>query len=196
MVLFALMEEASIEHSRNDFSTLMQRVRQGDEDAAWELLDEYGPHIINTVRRVLTDRMRSKADSTDFAQSVWASFFANRSKIERFDRPEALMAYLAQIAQNKAGEEFRRLHQTQKYDLARERSLDGSARFDAHCVASDAMSPSQEAIGNETMALLPDHYRQVVRMRKGGVSFDEIADATGLAERTVRRILRYVAREE
>ena len=69
------MDETLTEQSR-EFTSLMQRVHQGDEDAAWELLDEYGPHVINVVRRVLTSRMRSKADSTDFAQSVWASFFA------------------------------------------------------------------------------------------------------------------------
>src|SRR5258708_1807407 len=107
MLIFDFMDEALNEQSGGDFTSLMQRVHQGDEDAAWELLDEYGPHVINVVRRVLTNRMRTKADSTDFAQSVWASFFANRSTADRFDRPESLMAYLAQIARNKVGEEFR-----------------------------------------------------------------------------------------
>jgi RNA polymerase sigma factor (sigma-70 family) len=196
MVIFALMDETLQDQSRREFSSLMQRVHQGDEDAAWELLDEYGPHVINVVRRVLTSRMRSKADSTDFAQSVWASFFANRSTADRFDRPDALMAYLAQVARNKVGEEFRRLCQTQKYDLDREQSLDGSARFAGELLFSDEMSPSQTAFSNELMAGLPAHYVNVVRMRNAGASFDEIADASGLAERTVRRILRFLSVEE
>jgi len=196
MVVFALMDEALTEESRRDFPTLMQRVHQGDEDAAWELLDEYGPHVINVVRRVLTSRVRSKADSTDFAQSVWASFFANRSTADRFDRPDALMAYLAQVARNKVGEELRRLNQTQKYDIAREKSLDGSASFAVELLFSDDMSPSQTAFSNELMAGLPAHYMNVVRMRNAGASFEEIADASGLAERTVRRILRFLSLED
>jgi len=196
MVVFALMDEALTEESRRDFPTLMQRVHQGDEDAAWELLDEYGPHVINVVRRVLTSRVRSKADSTDFAQSVWASFFANRSTVDRFDRPDALMAYLAQVARNKVGEELRRLNQTQKYDIAREKSLDGSASFAVELLFSDDMSPSQTAFSNELMAGLPAHYMNVVRMRNAGASFEEIADASGLAERTVRRILRFLSLED
>jgi RNA polymerase sigma factor (sigma-70 family) len=195
MVIFVLMEEALKVQSR-EFTSLMQRVQQGDEDAAWELLDEYGPHVINVVRRMLTSRMRSKADSTDFAQSVWASFFANHSTVDRFDRPDALMAYLAQVARNKVGEEFRRLCQTQKYDLEREQSLDGSASFAAEQLFSDEMSPSQTAFSNELMAGLPAHYVNVVRMRNAGASFDEIADASGLAERTVRRILRFLSVED
>src|SRR5258708_5874829 len=111
MVTFVLMDNTTLVTSRLDFASLMRRVQEGDEDAAWELLDEYGPHIIRAVRRVLTDRMRSKVDSTDFAQSVWASFFANVATADRFDRPEALMAYLGRLARNKVIEEFRRLHQ-------------------------------------------------------------------------------------
>ncbi len=196
MVVFAFMDEALQDQSRREFSSLMQRVLQGDEDAAWELLDEYGPHVIEVVRRVLTSRMRTKADSTDFAQSVWASFFANPSTAERFDRPDALMAYLAQVARNKVSEEYRRLCQTQKYDLEREQSLDGSASFAVDILFSDEMSPSQTAFSSELMSVLPAHYMNVIRMRYAGASFEEIADASGLAERTVRRILRFVSVEE
>ncbi|HUY34031.1 MAG TPA: sigma-70 family RNA polymerase sigma factor [Pirellulales bacterium] len=190
------MDEAQIEQSRHEFKSLMLRVRQGDEDAAWELLDEYGPHIIKAVRRVLTDRMRSKADSSDFAQSVWASFFANRSTTERFDRPEALMAYLTQIARNKVTDEFRRQYQTQKYDVTREQSLDGSAKFAVDHLLSDDPSPSQQVFANELLAGLPADYLQVVRMRQAGESFQAIADATGLSERTARRIVRFLSVEE
>jgi RNA polymerase sigma-70 factor (ECF subfamily) len=190
------MDQTLAEQSRREFALLMQRVRAGDEDAAWELLDEYGPHIIRVIRRHLTERMRSKADSTDFAQAVWASFYRNRSTADRFDRPEVLMAYLAQVARNKVIEEFRRRHQTEKYDVDRERSLDGSAKFEAHHLISDDLSPSQSALGNEFINGLPERYLKVAQMRHSHLSLQEIADATGLSERTVRRILRFVWQEE
>jgi RNA polymerase sigma-70 factor (ECF subfamily) len=189
MVRFAFMDEALAEQNQREFAALMQRVRAGDEDAAWELLDEYGPHIIRVIRRVLTERMRSKADSSDFAQAVWASFYRNRSMADRFDRPEVLMAYLARIARNKVIDEFRRQHQTKKHNIDRVLSLDGSAKFEAQGLVSDEMSPSQVARGNEWIYGLPEHYLRLVRMRQSGLALREIADAMGMHERTVRRVL-------
>src|SRR5437870_4945509 len=44
---------------RDEFKNLMQRVRDGSEDAARELLDRYGEHILRVVRRKLSRELRS-----------------------------------------------------------------------------------------------------------------------------------------
>lgn len=54
----------------DDFFYLIGRVREGSEDAAWQLVERYGGHIRRTVRRALDPRLRSKFDSLDFVQSV------------------------------------------------------------------------------------------------------------------------------
>ncbi len=125
----------------NNFRSLMARVREGSEDAAWELVNEYGDAIRRAVRRVLNERMRSKFDSLDFVQIVWNSLFRVRDKLERFDRPEELTAYLVAMAHNKVGMEVRRRLMTQKYNVGHEESLD--QRHARGC--SDVASPTTGA---------------------------------------------------
>src|SRR5947209_4816813 len=50
---------------RDEFKNLMRRVQEGSEDAARELLDRYGEHILRVVRRKLSRQLRSKFDSVD-----------------------------------------------------------------------------------------------------------------------------------
>ena len=187
------MQDNGLQPGGNDFAALMERVRQGSEDAARELLDEYGPHVVRAVRRKLSRPMRAKVDSMDFTQAVWASFFANRSQIERLDKPEALIAFLVQVAKNKVIDEFRRLFHTQKHNLNRERSMHGSAAFEAGRLAARTPTPSQIAATNELRDKLvagqPPHYQQIVRYRQLGMTQEEIAQRMKLNVRTIQRVM-------
>ena len=177
----------------HEFATLMEQVRQGSEDAVRELLDQYGPYVVQAIRRKLSRPMRAKVDSMDFTQAVWASFFANRSQIERLDRPEALIAFLVQVAKNKVIDEFRRLFHTQKHDLNRERSMDGSAALEAGRLAARTPTPSQIAVSNELrenlLAGQPPHYRQILQYRQLGMTQEEIASRMKLNVRTIQRVM-------
>ena len=68
--------------------------------------------------------MRSKFDSVDFVQMVWASFFANPEQIAKFKESEQLIAYLASMARNKVVEETRRRLQYQRHNVKREFSYE------------------------------------------------------------------------
>ena len=85
----------------NGFQDLMRRVREGSEDAAWEVVRRYGGYIRRAVRRVLNPKLRYKFDSLDFVQWVWLSFFRMHDKAERFERPQFLVTFLAGMARNK-----------------------------------------------------------------------------------------------
>lgn len=176
-----------------DFPALMERVRQGSDDAIRELVDIYGPHIERAVRRTLNRQMRPKIDSVDFTQAVWASFFANRAAIAAFDQPEALIGFLVKIARNKVVDEFRRLFNTKKHNLNRERSLHGSAALEAGFVAARTPTPSQVAVGNELQERLlagqPPHYQQILNYRQQGMTQEEIAERMQLSVRTVQRVM-------
>lgn len=76
-----------MEQGQQVFASLMQRVREGSQDAAHELFQQYGPHILRIVRRKLHKTMRSKYDSSDFVQAVWASFFAIEPAQYHFEAP-------------------------------------------------------------------------------------------------------------
>ncbi len=176
----------------DEFKDLMQRVRDGSEDAARELLDRYGEHILRVVRRKLHRELRSKFDSVDFVQAVWASFFADIPLRGSFDRPQALIAFLVTLAQNKVIEVVRQRMKTQKYNINRERPLEAAAP-DAAAVASRDPTPSQVAIANDEwrrlLADLPARYQRMLELLREGHTQKDIARELGVNEKTVRRVL-------
>ena len=59
-----------------EFDSFISRIRAGDSSAAEELVELYEPIVRREVRVHLVDsRLKRVFDSTDFAQSVMASFF-------------------------------------------------------------------------------------------------------------------------
>jgi RNA polymerase sigma-70 factor (ECF subfamily) len=52
------------------FPTLLERIRQGDENALAELLEQYGPAIRRTVRHYLGPDLRPFLDTMDLVQSL------------------------------------------------------------------------------------------------------------------------------
>ena len=177
----------------DDFHTLMDRVRNGSDEAAQELLDLYGDHIFRAVRRRLNRSLRSKYDSQDFVQAVWASFFANLPTVREFDRPEALIAFLARVASNKVIDECRTRLQTEKNDIKRERSMESVCVGTTDPLKGNDPTPSQVAIANEQWGRMidgqPSHYRRIMELRAEGISNNEIADRLEINEKTVRRVV-------
>lgn len=178
---------------RDEFKNLMQRVHDGSEDAARELLDRYGEHILRVVRRKLSRELRSKFDSVDFVQAVWASFFAGAPKRRGFEHPQALIAFLVTLAQNKVVDAVRQRMLTQKYNVNRERALDGSVSGEAAALAAREPSPSQVAVANDEwrrlLADLPARYRRMLELLREGHTQKDIARELGVNEKTVRRLL-------
>jgi RNA polymerase sigma-70 factor (ECF subfamily) len=181
------------EEVRLEFQTLIAEVRGGSQDAAWRLIELYGPHIQRAVRRNLHASMRSKFDSLDFVQAVWASFFTEREKAAQFNDPDDLMAFLAAMARNKVVDEFRRRVITHKYGGRREHTVyeavEAAPRRQPHYLDT----PSQIAVArerwNQMLASQPDHYRQIVAMRYQGDTCEQIAAKLGMHERSVRKVL-------
>ncbi len=55
-----------------DFSELISRVRGGSQEAAWELITEYGDLVLRAVRKRLPDDLRRAFDSQDsFSQAIF-----------------------------------------------------------------------------------------------------------------------------
>jgi len=177
----------------DEFLDLMQRLRDGSEEAARELLDRYGEHILRVVRRRLSRQMRSKFDSIDFVQAVWASFFAEVPHQREFDRPDALIAFLVTLAQNKVVEAVRQRLQSQKYDVKRERALEDVEADKEAGLRAREPSPSQAAVANEEwhrlLADLPERYQRMLVLLREGHTQKDIAQELGVNEKTVRRVL-------
>ena len=180
------------DHSISHFRRKMNSLRAGDESAAWDLIEQYEPHLKRVVRRKLDERMRSKFDSVDFVQMVWTSFFRHPSRVVAFDEPDQLLKYLIQVAKHKVIEEYRRRLQTQKYNITKEQSMDDS-RVAVTNAPTTAETPSKIAVARERwtnlMSNQSERNREIVRMRISGATYQEIAEKLDIHERTARRVI-------
>ncbi len=194
------MSIETIESIESEFLVLLGRVQRGSEEAAWDLIQKFGPQILRVVRRRLPDVLRRKFDSQDFVQAAWASVFAHRSRLVRFTKSEQFVAYMATVAGNKVAMEVRKRLQGKKYNVQRERPLLDNGEERNAGVNGQQPSPSQVAVAKETWQQLladqPSHYRRIVELRYTGVSYREIADQLGFDESTVRRAIRKILREQ
>ena len=132
----------------------------------------------------------------DFVQAVWQSFFTDlRGNSRQFENVQHLRGFLAGVARNKVYEEHRRLTRTKKHALDREQSL--YIRRGSHEVALDLISPgptpSQAVQASDRLAQLiagcSSLDAQIITLRHQGMTLDEIAQRTGVSERSVRRII-------
>ena len=105
----------SSDHPERDATGLFARARSGDQAAWEELFNTCYPKVIRVVRRKLDRPLRSLYDSTDFASDVMKSLAANLDRLD-FPSIDSLMAFLAQVAEQKVIDEYRRRH-TLKRDI-------------------------------------------------------------------------------
>jgi RNA polymerase sigma-70 factor (ECF subfamily) len=174
----------------SEFRQAIEQICAGSDEAVWNFIETYGPHIQRVVRRRLHQSLRSKFDSIDFVQMVWASFFADRKRIAAMREPEELIRYLMTMARNKVIDESRRRMKYQKHNVCRERSLDvgqyaGSVR--RHDTPSQIASVRERWAG--WMKDQSERNRRIVEMRMDGVAYDAISQHFGLSERTVREVI-------
>ena len=192
-------ENRQPEQEEHEFKLLMLRVKQGSQEAARELFERYGPHIRRVVRRKLHQKLRSQFDSQDFVQDVWASFFGDQKQLADFERPEALIGFLANMAYNKVVDAFRHNIATQKRDVYRDRPLEKMIDMEGVRLAADDPTPSQVVAGNEEwdqlLKRLPARYRAILTLLRQGDTHEQIALKLGLNVKTVQRLLRKIVPE-
>lgn len=180
----------------SEFRKAIERVCAGSDEATLELIETYGPHIQRVVRRRLNQKIRSKFDSLDFVQMVWASFFAEREKMAAFSEPDDLIRYLATLAQRKLIQESRRRLTGQKHNVGRERALIEEMEDETTYVRKSD-TPSQIVMAKDRLEVMmrerSERDCQVVELRMAGLTFVEIATKLGIHERTAREVIEKLA---
>jgi RNA polymerase sigma factor (sigma-70 family) len=181
----------------DEFAELLRRAKAGENAAIRDFLARFEQEVRTMVRCRLPRKLRSQYDSADFVQSVWQSFFVESDSRE-FDNVEHLRGFLFGMVRNKVREQHRRLTRTEKYDLGREERLyvrRGDREVPREVVSPDP-SPSQAVQASDRMAQLTAGRSpleiEVLTLRRQGLTFAEIAERTGINERTVRRVIESV----
>ena len=177
------------------FHDLLTRLKSGDQDAATQVVKEYGPHIYRAIRRRFrSKKLRLLYNSDECMQSVWGWFFTNADNFEKCETPRHLINFLARAAANKIIDQERHLKH-QHHDVQLVVQLRDSESFDQFGLVDDSPTPSHQASVKEqydhcTRELSPEK-RTIVALFAEGHTAEEIPEKLNLtvSPRTVRRIL-------
>lgn len=171
---------------------LIEKLNGGDVAAAERAFLAYEPYLRMAIRRQLSGPLRSKLDTMDIVQSVWADVLGGfRDAGWRFTDRSHLRAFLMKVARNRLIDRRRQHHRA----LEQERPLDLAV---ADLPGANQPRPSEVAQEHELWKRMleecsPGH-REILILKRQGVPNAEIARRTGLHEGSVRRILYELAR--
>ncbi len=172
----------------------IKRLSEGDAEAVEPVFRAYEPYLRIAVRRRLSRRLRTKVDSGDIVQSVFADVLGGfREGGWSFAGEAQFLAFLRRIAWRRLADCYHKHRRA----LSDERSLSEAPSTDHP--PSRLPRPSQVAQGHELWnhlleASSPLH-QDVVQLKSRGLKLSEIAFRTGLHESSVRRILYNLARQ-
>lgn len=186
--------------STTKMNRLLQAIQSGSEEAAQEFVRKYGDILRRIIRRRMEPRLRSTFDSCDFLQDVFTSFFTKPPAPEAFPSPKALLNYLAVMARHKVGEELRRRLVRPGYNLNREKSLDGSARFEALGQQGPEPTPSEAVMADERWEEMKRRmeagHQKILELLRQGYTHNAIAEQLGIHPKHVQRLIRHLSRRD
>ncbi|MBY0522454.1 MAG: sigma-70 family RNA polymerase sigma factor [Gemmataceae bacterium] len=169
---------------------LLDKLCTGDDAAAEEVFRAYEPYLRVIVRRMLPPPMRSKFDSVDVVQSVWADVLRGfREGGWRFSTSVQLRAFLVKATRNRFIDRARQ----NRAAVQRQQPLSDEA-----LIPDDVDTPGElvqaEELWDRMVTLCPPAHRELLQLKRQGCSLAEIAERTGLHPSSVRRILYDLAR--
>ncbi len=175
-----------------DTQRLFAQATGGDESALDELLQRYLPQLHAFVHARLGPGLRERESSLDVVQSVCRQLLAARGVFE-FRGEDRFRAWLFTAALNKVREKHRRNHGARRDPGREEHARD----LDAITAIASVLTPSQEAIGNETaiamseaLGALSEEHREVITLaRLVRLPHRVIAEVMSRSEPAVRKLL-------
>jgi RNA polymerase sigma factor (sigma-70 family) len=182
--------------SRGEHSlSLMDRWRDGDEQAADELFEAYIDGLLAYVRRRMSPGLARRVDAEDVVQSVYRSFFT-RARDGQFviERSGDLWRLLLGISFNKLQSQVEH-HTAGKRSFRKEAGDVAADRRSDAVIAPAAQGPTPDellAVSEELDRLvvsLPKRHREILDRRLQGESIPDIAEQVGRSERSIRRVL-------
>jgi len=177
---------------RAGYAEFLARIRQGDDQAAEELVRLCEPEIRLEIRswlRMRNPSLRRVFDSMDICQAVLASFFL-RAAVGEFDidEPRQLVPLLVGMARNKLAEQVR-FHQRDRRDVRKVQAADSA--FDP--AARQTETPSQIVALRDLLEAfrqrLSAEERSVADLRAQGLDWEAVARTLGGSPESRRKQL-------
>ena len=170
----------------------LEKLCNGDAESAEEVFRAFEPYLRGVVRRQLSPRLRAKFDSIDVVQSVWADLIKGfRHAGWRFPDRQHLKAFLVTATRHRLLDRARRHREA----LRREEPAHGTHQ--AVAVPSPQPRPSQivqaDELWERILFLSQPAHREILQLKRQGLSVAEIARRTGWHADSIHRILRTLA---
>lgn len=174
------------------------RARAGSNEALGAVLADCRNYLLLVANAAIGDCLRAKVGASDVVQET---FLEAQRIFGRFEgkTQEELLRWLTRILENKLGTIVKRYAQTAKRSLSREQRVvtqDSSAQglmalVDQGESPSAVVNAREEALRlADALALLPDHYRQVIDLRiRQQLTFEAIGEQTLRTPEASRKLL-------
>lgn len=168
---------------------LWRRFTAGEADVSEAIYRRYAEGLLLVARRRLSARLARRVDAEDVVQSAYRSFFIRGRNGEfRIERSGDLWRLLTTITVKKLLGQVE-FHRAQQRDIHRDWAP-GEQLLER---LSQQPSPVDLAVAVDElqaiMSPLSPPQRQALELRLQDYTFEEIAERTGRAERTIRRWL-------
>ena len=174
----------------DSFSSVMVRLRAGEDAAAAAVFERFARRLAVLARRHLDTRLRQKVDPEDVVQSAYKSFFLRfgDGKLSVVDW-ENLWGLLTLLTVRKCADKAE-FFGAQRRAVGRETSAEAGGGW--WSAVDREPTPDEAAALAETVERLLDGLdefeRPVVELTLEGYSTEEISRQLGRAERSVRRL--------
>ena len=180
--------------SRETTEAVLERWRDGDDEAAEEIYVRYADRLWKLARTQIGQRLGRRFDADDVVQSVFRTFF-RRARNDEFaiDQSVALWQLLVKITINKVRGKAK-FHKAAIRDIAREIHAPGDELL-PEILADVPETQSAATLLDELddlLARLKDREVEIVKLCLEGFSTPEIAARVGRSRSTVRRLLNRV----
>jgi RNA polymerase sigma-70 factor (ECF subfamily) len=175
--------------SDKEFTALIARVRQGDEEAAAELVTQYEGIIRRRARRLLGPALRVHLDSVDIAQSVNRTLLIGLRRASfAVSTPDELTRLALTLVRRKVARHWRK----RKREAECRQLNDGLSSAETSVVELAAqMQPSAgslqlEELAGKVLDRLDGLDRQLVELRLQGFTTAEAARTLGVSPAFLR----------
>ncbi len=177
------------------FRILLDQLRNGDEDAAAQIVEEHTASLVAVARRQMGGRLARRVDPEDILQSVYRSLFVRVQKGEyELGSGRDLWKLLVTMTLNKVRRSSK-FHGAEKRNMSHDQSVRSDVNPLDHAGADEPGPEEAAMLVDEVRSFLDSlrpQDRPVVELRLQGLNSIEIAEQTGRAERSVRRILQQI----
>jgi RNA polymerase sigma-70 factor (ECF subfamily) len=180
--------------SSGPLDVLLEKLTQGDPLAVEQVFLTYEPYLRIVVRRQLSEELRTKFDSVDIVQSVWADVLDGfRQAKWSFRDVNHLRAFLVKVTRNRFIDRLR----SNRSALERETTLPEGVIEDMPSTTGARVSEVFYAkeLWERMLEVCPPAHYELLHLKRQGLSLAEIAERTGLHPSSVRRILYEIGRQ-